>query len=145
MTNFNNDIEVTIQYDPNELGGINEQDLKISYYDEALGQWVDLPSTVDTMNHTVTAITNHFTKFAIFGPISSTVSLTVEKDGTGSGTVTESQARDGDCARDYRKISHVNLINLTSLFTPIVPFRGNCSEKAQFLYSPHHQPFSRNF
>ncbi len=68
VTNFDDAVQMTLKYDPDTLGGINEQTLKIHYYDDASGQWVELPSTVDTENQVVTAITDHFTKFALFIP-----------------------------------------------------------------------------
>ncbi len=45
--------------------GVAEADLFIAYYDVATGQWVSLPSAVDTENNTITAEVSHLTKFAI--------------------------------------------------------------------------------
>ncbi len=42
-----------------------EQDLLITCYDESIGRWVDLITSVDTASNTVTGISNHFTVFAI--------------------------------------------------------------------------------
>ncbi len=83
VTGFDSEVEVTIHYDPNVLGGIDPYTLKLSYYDEMSEQWVELPSTVDLVNHTVTALTSHFTKFALFSPLP----FSVRKHGNGSGTV----------------------------------------------------------
>ncbi len=45
-----------------------EESLVIAYYDVPIGQWVWLPSAVDTENHAITAEANHFTKFAVYAP-----------------------------------------------------------------------------
>ena len=45
--------------------GVVEADLVIAYYDVATGQWVSLPSAVDTENNTITSQVSHLTKFAI--------------------------------------------------------------------------------
>ncbi|GAH50416.1 unnamed protein product, partial [marine sediment metagenome] len=37
--------------------------------DEDAGKWVELPSTVDTATHTITASVEHFTTFAIIGVV----------------------------------------------------------------------------
>ena len=67
VSNFAKDVEVVIQYNPEDLGDLKESTLKIKYYNEASSEWEVIPSTVDTVNKTVTGITNHFSKFAIFG------------------------------------------------------------------------------
>jgi len=56
-------------YDPATLNGVNEATLRIHYYNENTQQWVALPSTVNTGNQTVTAMSNHFTKFAVVIPM----------------------------------------------------------------------------
>jgi len=66
---FNPAINFTWAYDPNALPeGVAEEDLVIAYYDEAAGKWVELPSTVDPVTHTVTAAVSGFTSFAIIAP-----------------------------------------------------------------------------
>ncbi len=61
-------ITLTWSYDPNTLpSGVAEQDLVIAYYDAAAGTWVELPGTINTTNHTITAQVSHFATFAIIG------------------------------------------------------------------------------
>jgi len=56
-------------YDPANIAeGVAEGDLVLAYYDEAAGEWVELPSTVDPVTHTITASVSHFTTFAIIAP-----------------------------------------------------------------------------
>jgi hypothetical protein len=66
---FNPPITLTLHYDPGLIPeGVVEADLFIAYYDVATGQWVSLPSTVDTENNTITAEVSHLTIFAILTP-----------------------------------------------------------------------------
>jgi hypothetical protein len=59
---------ITWSYDPDDLPeGVAEEDLVIAYYDEAMGQWVELVCKVDTVNNIITASIAHFTTFAIIG------------------------------------------------------------------------------
>jgi len=63
---FNPPITLTLHYVPGLIPeGVAEEDLVIAYYDVATGQWVSLPSTVDTVNNTITAEVSHLTKFAV--------------------------------------------------------------------------------
>ena len=41
-------------------------DFSVQFYDEETGTWVDVPVTVDTASHTVTAEVSHFSVFALF-------------------------------------------------------------------------------
>src|SRR5205807_3653862 len=56
---------IQITYDPAELGDLDPATLKIGYFDVTNRRWLLLPATVDTVNHTVTALTTHFTLFQI--------------------------------------------------------------------------------
>lgn len=69
VTEFSADVRLSLPYNPDEFGGIDERELKMHYYDEVLGEWIALASEVDLVNHVVTATTTHFTKFAILAPI----------------------------------------------------------------------------
>ena len=63
---FSSPITLTFTYDPDNLpDGVNEEDLVIAIWDEDAGEWVELPSVVDTENNTITATVSHFTTFAI--------------------------------------------------------------------------------
>lgn len=63
---FNPPITLTFTYDPTELPeGVNEGDLVVAFYDEAIGEWVNLECVVDTETNTITALVSHFTSFAI--------------------------------------------------------------------------------
>jgi hypothetical protein len=66
---FDPPITFTWSYDPDILpAGIAEEDLILAYYDDDAGEWLELPSTVDTITNTITASVSHFTSFAIIAP-----------------------------------------------------------------------------
>ena len=57
---FDKPMTMTVHYNPSDLGGRSEASLRLVRLDQAAfgySQWVDLPSAVDTANHTVTAQT----------------------------------------------------------------------------------------
>ncbi|WXG39522.1 MAG: DUF2341 domain-containing protein [Candidatus Freyarchaeum deiterrae] len=62
-------INITIHYTDQEVTGNNlkENSLAIWYWNETSGNWIQLPSTVDIQNNTITGYTNHLTYFAILG------------------------------------------------------------------------------
>jgi len=67
---FDPPITLTWSYDPEALPeGVAERDLVLAYYDEEAGEWVELPSVVDPVTHTITASAAHFTTFAIIGVV----------------------------------------------------------------------------
>jgi hypothetical protein len=47
------------------ITGWKEKNLAIAYWDVTRKRWIPLPSTVDTTRHTVSALTTHFTTFAV--------------------------------------------------------------------------------
>jgi hypothetical protein len=70
---FDPPVTATLTYDPADFpGGMSEDNLYIAFYNTATGQWVALPSTVDTTAHTITAAVSHFTQFALYSPITVT-------------------------------------------------------------------------
>lgn len=65
---FSTPVVLRYSYNPANIpGGINEKNLTLAYYDKDAGNWVGLPSAVDTVTKTITALTSHFTSFAILG------------------------------------------------------------------------------
>ncbi len=64
---FDTPITITISYDPGLIpDGVAEEDLVIAYYDASAGEWVVLSSTVDTVNHTITAEVSGFSMYAVY-------------------------------------------------------------------------------
>jgi hypothetical protein len=67
VTQFDKSVTINLSYDPTELGDSPENLLSIYYYDEVTGQWVPVSGgTIDTVNKTIAAEVNHFTKFGVF-------------------------------------------------------------------------------
>jgi len=68
---FDPPITITMEYDPEELPeGVSPEDLVLAYYDDDLGEWVELTDiTVDPSNNTVSGLTSHFTQFAVLAQV----------------------------------------------------------------------------
>ncbi|WP_190239777.1 S-layer homology domain-containing protein [Pelotomaculum schinkii] len=62
---FAKDVTIRLSFDPNLIGA--GETPAIGYYDETLGQWVNLGGTVS--GNTVTVQVNHFTKFAVLAAV----------------------------------------------------------------------------
>ncbi len=67
VTNLGAEATLTFIYTDIDVANLDESTLVVSYWDEATGQWIDLETTVDLNNNTVTANVNHLTKFIIQG------------------------------------------------------------------------------
>ena len=67
---FSQPVTLTLKYDPSLLpAGADPTKLYIAWWDTTTGQWVNLPSVVDTVSHIITAQVSHFTLFAVLVPI----------------------------------------------------------------------------
>ena len=64
--NFSSPITITLKYNPNVA---DPSKLYIAWWNASAGQWVQLATTVNTTNHTLTATITHFTTFAILAPV----------------------------------------------------------------------------
>lgn len=67
VTSFNPGVTVTVSYDPNLLGGLDPTTLQIYYWAAEAGVWQPLATTVDTVKHILSALTNQLHTFAVFG------------------------------------------------------------------------------
>ena len=87
---FDPPITITLRYDEGLIpDGVAEEDLVIAYYDESEGEWVTLPSTVDTVNNEITAEVDGFTYFGVLGEAPEpTVAPTPTKEPTAAPTPT---------------------------------------------------------
>jgi PKD repeat protein len=75
-------ITLSITVPEQEWAAVQGGDLSIKWYNEATGQWEDLPTTVNTNSRTVSATITHTTTFALFvqggqTPVPTTVMTTV--------------------------------------------------------------------
>ena len=63
---FSQPIELAIFYEDYDIPNtVNENDLRIGYFDEKSRTWFALPTTIDTVENKLVANTDHFTPYAI--------------------------------------------------------------------------------
>jgi hypothetical protein len=62
---FKKQIRLEISYKDADLTGVNEDDLKIYYYDEDTGDWEIIGDYVDKTRQMVIGYTTHFSRYAI--------------------------------------------------------------------------------
>jgi hypothetical protein len=67
VTDFAQPFTITIQYSDEDVVGIDESSLTLSYWDAGTETWIPLPTTVDTEANTLTAVVEHLTTFAVIG------------------------------------------------------------------------------
>ncbi len=63
VTRFEKPVTIEFVYADDEIWDWQEDELKIFYFDEDMGDWRPLPTTVDPNTNTLTAQTDHFTVF----------------------------------------------------------------------------------
>ncbi len=137
---FSPPITLTMKYDPLNLpAGVNENNLVIALWDASKGEWVKLPSTVDTVLHTIKALVSNSGKYAILAgtrPAAFTVSeltispleVNVGEVVTASVTVTNT----GDLAGSYSLSLQVSNVVLE---TKQITLGGGASQKVTFSFS----------
>lgn len=64
-TQFNEPLTLWISYKDADLHGINEEDLKIWYFNDQLNVWELIGDVVDTENKVVGGLLDHFSRYAI--------------------------------------------------------------------------------
>ncbi len=62
---FNRPVTVWLSYKDADLGDVNEEDLKIWYFNEDTGMWELIGDVVDTVNKMVGGLLHHFSRYAI--------------------------------------------------------------------------------
>jgi len=71
LTNFNKPIILTFTYPDNQSTAFDESTLQIYYWDTSVSQWVEISSTLDANNNTLTCQVSHLSYFAIVGELKS--------------------------------------------------------------------------
>ncbi len=66
LVNLSSPSTITVHYDPSTLGGRSESTLRVVMLPLNAIDWVNLPSTVDTTNHTVTAQVTTSADYGLF-------------------------------------------------------------------------------
>ncbi len=62
---FNQPVHVTMSYRDADLSNIDEETIRIAYYNEATGTFEDVICELDTVNKVVTAELNHFSAYGL--------------------------------------------------------------------------------
>jgi len=138
---FDPPIDLTIKYDESKIPeGVAEKNLVVAWWDKNTSQWVELESTVDPENDTVTAKVSHFTAFTILAytrPASFTVtdlSLTPGEVNLGERvSVSVIITNNGDLTGSYELSLE---IDNTVVQTKEVTLDGGDSETISFSVTP---------
>lgn len=67
ITQFGQNVTVTFKYTDNDISGLNEDSLKIYYWDTTNSKWVLVGGALNKATNTITAEVSHFTVFGVFG------------------------------------------------------------------------------
>jgi len=70
-------IEVSYTDEALEAAGIDEATLTIYVFDEATGQWVAIPTEVDTLNNKAVGTLDHFSEFALLGDVAGAANIEI--------------------------------------------------------------------
>ena len=62
---FNNPVKITLSYKDADLTGINEQDIRIYFFNETEGVWELIASEVNTKKKRVSGYIDHFSRYAL--------------------------------------------------------------------------------
>jgi hypothetical protein len=62
---FKKPVTVTMSYRDADLSGIDESTIRIGWWDEDHGKWVDMSCQLDKVNRIVTGQLNHFSAYAL--------------------------------------------------------------------------------
>ncbi len=81
VTTFNQNITLTFTYTDAQIAGLSESALKVYYWKEATSEWIALATTVNASTNTLTAVTNHFTNFAILADTAGAAQAQTIKEG----------------------------------------------------------------
>ncbi|MBA4137398.1 MAG: hypothetical protein C0518_08805 [Opitutus sp.] len=77
---FNGYIDVTISFDPSTVAAELEAGLHLFYYDKPSETWIDITTSVDTVNNTITGVAPGLSTFAIglpHAPVIGTITVPV--------------------------------------------------------------------
>jgi uncharacterized repeat protein (TIGR01451 family) len=78
MTSFERPLTVTLTYTEGQVAGLNEDSLRLVYWDDAQGKWVPLPSQVDAVRNVISARVDHFSLYGGYGDPAALVAETFE-------------------------------------------------------------------
>ena len=77
INSLNSPVELTIPYNESDIPtGVNESELKLGYFDETSGAWIEIPSVVNTSLNVIVGHTSHLSEFAPSSPTDATAPST---------------------------------------------------------------------
>ena len=65
VTRFDKPLTLQLGYDDNRISGVDEERLRLAYWDDQSRVWIPLNSVVDTVNNTVSAEVDRLTTFGV--------------------------------------------------------------------------------
>jgi hypothetical protein len=66
-------VEIVVPYNESDIpSGVSESQLKLGYFDETSGTWIEIPSTVNAALNVIVGSTSHFSDFAPSAPTDAT-------------------------------------------------------------------------
>ncbi|MFQ6118938.1 MAG: DNRLRE domain-containing protein, partial [Methanosarcinales archaeon] len=92
-------VEISISYTDAELGGLNENNLKILHYKN--GKWNELATSVDKANNTITATTTSLSTFAVIQPSGADTYVREDQSTTNYGTAPNMYVRSKTGSRSH--------------------------------------------
>ena len=66
LSQFSQNVSLTFKYSDADISGLDENSLKVYYWNSSTNSWVLVDSTLDAANNTVTVEVDHFTIFGLF-------------------------------------------------------------------------------
>ncbi len=134
---FDPPITLTFTYDPALIPeGVAEENLVITIWDEAAGEWVNLVSTVDPVTNTITASVSHFTAFTVVAytrpAVFTATDLAIAPEEVDIGekvTVSALVTNTGDLADSYKITLKIDGV---AVATQDVTLAGGASQKVTF-------------
>lgn len=67
VTRFDRPVTITVRYSNADITDIKESTLALHYWDMVNNWWFPMPTALDTTKKEATAVTDHFTRFALMG------------------------------------------------------------------------------
>ena len=67
LSTFSSPVTLTFKYTDSDIAGVDENTLKVYYWDTTKNQWTLIGGTVDKVKNTVTAEVSHFSIYGLFG------------------------------------------------------------------------------
>lgn len=119
VSTFAKALTITLSYTASQIAGLNENTLKIHYWDEATSKWITLVTTIDKINKKLSTTVTHFTYFAILGEPAVGEELPPEEPGEAIDT----SLKEGDLIRgpDGIKVYIINAYGYKRhIFNPAV-------------------------